>query len=150
MRGTHLGFVESCPWRFFIFVDLWGGNLIVIHVNDTSFMYKSLWTGRQMVHVNSAHKGPGLQNLIHVTDEGVNASSRKTHWPPSFFTWSKVRRCTRAREGMAALQAVGQNVVIIRVQQFWCLFLTQVLQGILKLGVRWTNQPYWDTLPLQV
>ena len=55
-----------------------------------------------MVHINSPHKVLGLPNLIHGTDEGINASSRNA-LATLLVTWSRVRRCTRARGGMGAL-----------------------------------------------
>ena len=87
-------------------------DLGVMHGKDTSFMCKSLWTKRQMVHINSPHKVSGLPNLIHGTDKTINADRRNT-LATLLITWSRVRHCTRAREGMGALQAVGQTVVII-------------------------------------
>ena len=50
-------------------------DLSVMHGNNTSFMQKCLRAIRQMVHINSPHKVLGLPNLIHGTDEEVNASS---------------------------------------------------------------------------
>ena len=86
-----MGFVQTCPCCFSVLVDLGGGNfcmvliggpldndLSVVHGDNTSFMYKSLWTRRQMVHINSPHNVPGLPNLIHGTDEGINDGSRNT------------------------------------------------------------------------
>ena len=122
--------------------------LSVMHGNDTSCTYESVWTRRQMVHINRPHKVPGLASLIHGTDEGFSSGTRNT-LATLLVTRSKVKPCTRVRGGMGALQVVGHNIVIIRGQHLWGLLLTQMLQGSMKLGVRLNNRPYWDTLLLQ-
>ena len=66
-----------------------------------------------MVHIDSPHKVQGLPNLIHGTDEGINAGSKNT-LATLLVTWSRVRRCTRARGGTGALRAIVRNAVIIR------------------------------------
>ena len=80
-------------------------DLSVKHGNNGSFTYKSPCTRWQMVHISSLHNVPRLPNLIHNTDEGINASSRNA--------LTTLRRCTRARGGMDALQAISLSIVII-------------------------------------